>query len=256
MSCRTPLSLLTGLVLFYAAAATPARGGAVQFQLGEQDFSDGRTPILSSEIRAAGDGETFPFDGTLFGHDVKSDGLGRFEYDHTFDFGGYRPLAATLTIGLIDIDSPPDHPLDTISLSFDGVPQPTASLIGISSKFNPSSVEVVDLPIPIALLDDGMLHVTVAAKRPGYGNLGNAIQPDFSRLVVHTASAVIPGPVPPPIPGPDPSPDPGPQPGPVPGPIIDPGPHPVPIPPTLIPAGVLIALAALPRRRLGRWLRV
>src|SRR5688572_22698054 len=109
MSCFSfKFSACFGL-LCLALASSAARGGTVQVQLGEQDFADGTTPIYSSEIRAAGNGEAYPFDGTLFGHDVKSSGLGAFDYLHTFDLGGGRPVAATLTVGLIDIDSPADH---------------------------------------------------------------------------------------------------------------------------------------------------
>jgi hypothetical protein len=213
----------------------------VQVQLGEQDFADGTTPIYSSEIRAAGNGEAYPFDGTLFGHDVKSSGLGAFDYLHTFDLGGGRPVAATLTVGLIDIDSPADHPFDTIALAFDGVSQPDKPLAGISAVDSPSSVEVVDISVPIELLGDGMLHVNFAARRAGYGNLGNAIEADFSRLVIETAAAVVPGPD-------DLTPD----------PIIDPGPpSAVPLPPALMPAGILLAgLFSTPRRRLRRWLGI
>src|SRR5688500_12098321 len=101
-----PLPFLMCLGIFCAVTAA-ARGGAVQFQLGEQDFPDGETPVYSAEIRDAGRGDSFPFDGTFFGHDLKSSGLGTFEYEHALDLGGRTPLSAKLTVGLIDVDSPP-----------------------------------------------------------------------------------------------------------------------------------------------------
>jgi hypothetical protein len=63
-------------------------------------LADGKTPVFSKEIRAAGAGEAFPFDGTIFGNDVRSAGLGAFDYSHRFDLaGGAAPVAATLTLG-------------------------------------------------------------------------------------------------------------------------------------------------------------
>jgi hypothetical protein len=236
-----------------ACRAQPARAGSVQFQLGEQDFADGKTPVYSDEIRAAGAGEMFPFDGTIFGNDMKSaGGLGAFDYTHTFDLAGATPVAAKLTLGLIDIDSPPEHPLDTLAVLFNGVSQPVDFLRGVSVTGARSSVEVVDIPVPLDLLAGGTLHVSVVATKPGYGNLGNAIEPDFSRLMVETASGSV---TPPNNNGGGGDPDPIP----VPPPIIDPGPgpHAVPLPPMLIPAGMMLAgLAAMPKGRLRRWLRM
>src|SRR5687767_13464328 len=99
-----------------------ARAGTVQFQLGQQDFADGTAPVLSAHIRAAGAGEQFPFDGTIFGNDLQQS-LGSFDYAHGFDLRGARPLSATLTLGLIDVDSPATSPLETIGVQFDGVAQ-------------------------------------------------------------------------------------------------------------------------------------
>ena len=129
-------------------SAGVAGAGSVQFQLGEQDFADGKTPVYSREIREAGAGEAYPFDGTIFGNDVKPY-QGAFEFEHMFDLGTAEPISGTLTIGLIDIDSPADHPLDTISITFDGFGQPTDMLVGISALNAKSSVEVVDIPVPV-----------------------------------------------------------------------------------------------------------
>lgn len=242
-TARSVVACLVATAAAFYASAPVVSAGTVQFQLGEQDFADGKTPVYSREIKSAGAGEAFPFDGTIFGHDLKSGStLGAFDYTHTFDLGGARPVSATLTVGLIDIDSPADAPLDTVSLALDGFGQPTDLLVGISAMSAKSSVEVVDIPVPVELLADGVLNVRFAALRPGYANLGNAIEADFSRLVVQVepAPAIIPDPLPTPI-----DPDDG-------G-----GPQPVPLPPALIPAAVLIAgLAVAPKRRLRRWLRV
>lgn len=246
---RTRINTVARLAagLLASAAAFAARGGTVQFQLGEQDFADGKTPVYSREIRAAGAGEMFPFDGTVFGNDLKSNQLGAFDYVHAFDFGGATPVSATLTVGLIDVDSAPDAPLETVSLTLDGFGQPTDLLAGVSALGAKSSVEVVDIPVPVEMLSDGVLHVAFSAVLPGYGNAGNAIEPDFSRLVVEIESrrgndgggTIDPAPLPPPIVDPD-------------G-----GPRPIPLPPALVPAAVLIAgIALAPKRRLRRWLRV
>jgi hypothetical protein len=240
--------------------ARPAMAGSVQFQLGEQDFADGKTPVFSSEIRAAGAGEAYPFDGTIFGTDVASGGLGAFDFTHTFDLNGAKPLSAKLTIGLIDVDSTPEYPLDTVGILFDGVGQMTEMLRGISASGMKSSAEVIEIPVPLEYLGNtGTLHVSVVARRAGWGNLGNAIEPDFSRLVIETAAESNRPPtnggglgdnddggevIPPPGPIPQP-----PPPG--------PGPNPVPLPPMLAPAGLLvIALATAPKRRIRRWLRM
>lgn len=241
---RNTLHVVTACAVSLLWSAGLARGGAVQFQLGEQDFADGKTPVYSREIREAGTGEAYPFDGTIFGNDVKPY-QGAFDFEHTLDMGGAAAadmVSAMLTIGLIDIDSTPEQPLDTIALYFDGVRQPTDLLRGISASGVPSSVEVVDIPVPVELLADGVLQVSVVAAKPGYGNIGNAIEADFSRLVVQTT-----------LDGQEPG---GPGPGPFPPPPVDPGdpgsgPRPVPLPPVLFPAGILLAgLAALPRRRI------
>ena len=260
---RTTFPRLARLIANLAAGAIaallarPALAGNVQFQLGEQDFADGTTPVFSSQIRAAGAGEAYPFDGTLFGNDTVRGALGAFDFTHTFNLNGARPISAKLTIGLIDVDSTPQFPLDTVGVLFEGVSQPTEMLRGISAPGAKSSAEVVEIPVPLEYLGStGTLHVSVVARRAGYGNLGNAIEPDFSRLVIETAAesnrpptdgggidgngdnngggTVDPTPVPP-----------------TPTPPV----HLVPLPPVLAPAGlILIALATAPKRRIRRWL--
>src|SRR4051812_36801693 len=89
--------------------------------LGEQDFANGKSPIFSAEIAAAGIGEPFPFDGTSFGSDPGGV-LGEFQYTHSFSVGALVPAFATLTIGLIDHDSFTTAQ-DTIDLFFDGIQQ-------------------------------------------------------------------------------------------------------------------------------------
>jgi hypothetical protein len=220
-----------------AVATAAARGGTVSFQLGEQDFPDGKSPVYSSEIRAAGAGEAYPFDGTIFGNDVKTGpgSLGAFEYEHRLDFGGsaVKAVSATLEIGLIDIDSPSNHAFDTVAIEFDGVVQSSEKIVGISPRREPSSVEVVNFQVPPELLADGALRVSVTALRPGYGNLGNAIEADYSRLTVQTVPAIVL----PPDGGPSPS--------------------PVPLPAPLIPACVMLGgLAVIPRKRLRKWLNI
>jgi hypothetical protein len=116
---------------------------------------------------------------------------------------------------------------------------------------------VVQIPVPVEYLGNtGTLHVSVVAKQPGYANLGNAIEPDFSRLTIETAvesnrppidgggldgnnnGGGLPVPVPP-------SPPPGPT------------PQPVPLPPVLAQTGLIVfGLAIAPKRRLRRWLRL
>jgi hypothetical protein len=262
---RTPFPRLARLIANLVAGATaallglarPAMAGNVQFQLGEQDFADGTTPVFSSQIRAAGAGEAYPFDGTLFGNDTKSGALGAFDFTHTFDLSGARPISAKLTIGLIDVDSTPQYPLDTVGVMFEGASQPAEMLRGISAPGAKSSAEVVEIPVPLEYLGNtGTLHVSVVARRAGYGNLGNAIEPDFSRLVIETAAEANRPPA-----------DGGgidgnngggtidPTPGP-PTPTPDPVPS-VPLPPVLAPAGLIVlALATAPKRRVRRWLRM
>ena len=121
------VSLITAVLI--GAAATAARAGTVQFQLGEQDFADGTTPILSSQIKAAGVGEAYPFDGTIFGDDLTAESLGAFAYTHECPIVGTKPVSAVLAVGLIDADSTAKHPLDTISISFDGIEQSTSALL-------------------------------------------------------------------------------------------------------------------------------
>ena len=240
---RSKNNLLASLAFLFLAPFASA--GTVQVHLGEQDFPDGRTPVYSREIQAAGAGEAFPFDGTIFGNDLKKSGLGAFSYTHTFDLNGQRPVAATLRVGLIDIDSTPSAPIDTISLKFDGILQTTNAFIGVSNEHFASSVEVIDIPVPVELLADGKLDVSFAAKKAGYRAIGNAIEPDFSSLIIATAhGAVVP-----PILDPDFIPGPAPDPAaPVPA---------VPLPPALIPAGLFLAgFAAAPKKRLRQWMRI
>lgn len=255
---RLIANLVAGAIAALLGMGRPAMAGSVQFQLGEQDFADGQTPVFSSQIRAAGAGEAYPFDGTLFGNDTKRGALGAFDFTHTFDLNGARPVSAKLTIGLIDVDSSAEYPLDTVGVMFEGVGQPTEMLRGISAPGARSSAEVVEIPVPLEYLSSmGTLHVSVVARRAGYGNLGNAIEPDFSRLVIETAAesnlpptngggldgndgggSIDPTPVPP-------TPPPG------------PAPQPVPLPPVLAPAGLLVlALVTAPKRRVRRWLRL
>lgn len=232
------------------ATAEAARAGTVQFQLGEQDFADGTTPVLSAAIRAAGAGEQYPFDGSIFGNDLVPS-LGAFEYAHRFDLRGATPLSATLTIGLIDVDSPAHAPLDTIALTLDGIEQPAGLFAGVSAPGSPSSAEVVNVPVPVELLADGSLAIGVVAKRAGAGNLGNAIEADFSRLVIETDGRFDP---------PDPHDAHGDSEGNGDGNDNTDGnggrdPAEVPVPVVLLPAGLLLAaLVAVPKRLLRRWL--
>jgi hypothetical protein len=232
---RIAFHILASLTAAALSVATAANAGTVRFTLGQQDFADGRAPVFSEEIRQAGVGEAYPFDGTIFGNDLKAN-LGAFDYTHSIPLvGGGVPVSATLTVGLIDVDSTPDHPLETVAVSFDGITQPGDKFVGISASNSKSSVEVIDIAVPIELLADGELHVNFAAIRAGYGSAGNAIEPDFSTLTVETTDSIV-------LP---PEPNPG------------PGPHAVPLPPVLMPTGIMLAgLATLPKKRLSRWLRL
>jgi hypothetical protein len=252
-------NLVAGVIAALLGFAPSAMAGNVQFQLGEQDFADGTTPVFSSQIRAAGAGEAYPFDGTLFGNDTVRGALGAFDFMHTFNLNGAKPVSAKLTIGLIDVDSTPQYPLDTVGVMFEGVSQPTEMLRGISAPGAKSSAEVVEIPVPLEYLSStGTLHVSVVARGAGYGNLGNAIEPDFSRLVIETAAESNR----PPTDGggldgnngDNNLPDPGPVP---PTPPPGPAPQPVPLPPLLLPAGLIVfALATAPKRRMRHWLRL
>lgn len=169
-------------VLGITLVSGEVHGGVVN-QLGEQDFLDGQTPITSSAVVDAGVGEPFPFDGTIFGDDRIAGDFGSFEYIHDFALGGLSPTSATLTIGLIDHDSFfGTPPLDTIDLFFDGIQQPDDMFLGIS--FASSSASVVQVPVPIALLLDGVLTVRVAATLSGEADSlpGNSLAVDFSVL--------------------------------------------------------------------------
>jgi hypothetical protein len=185
------LALLCALM--FAPAVPRAYAGSAKFLLGDQDFSDGASPLLESAITAGGAGEPFPFDGTIFGSDATNE-LGSFAYVHTFP-ATMRVTSATLTIGLLDHDSPPSLPVDTIDIFFDGVQQPDDAFIGISaySFIFPSSASVVTMPVDPALLADGQLEVRVTATRAGSDSrfTGNSIHPDFSALTVHTPPSVV-----------------------------------------------------------------
>ena len=167
---------LSSAVVFAPAGA--ARAGQVTFQLGEQDFSDGQTPVWTSDIRSAGAGEPYPFDGTIFGDDEKPV-LGQFQYVHEFDLAGATATSARLTIGLLDLDSPPEDDQGTIALYFNGVRQSAQAFVGISDRAEPSSAEVVSVPVPLNLLADGHLTVTIQATEAGPGQMGNSVEADF-----------------------------------------------------------------------------
>ena len=67
---RVIANLVAGAIAALLGLGRPAMAGSVQFQLGDQDFADGAAPVFSSQIRAAGAGEAYPFDGTIFGNDT------------------------------------------------------------------------------------------------------------------------------------------------------------------------------------------
>ena len=46
---------------------------------GQQDFADGTTQVYERQVRAAGKGEPFPFDGSVFGDD-RTGSLGSVSY--------------------------------------------------------------------------------------------------------------------------------------------------------------------------------
>jgi hypothetical protein len=180
--------LSSAVVVFAPAGA--ALAGQVTFQLGEQDFSDGQTPVWTSDIRSAGAGEPYPFDGTIFGDDERPV-LGQFQYVHEFDLAGATATSARLTIGLLDLDSPPEDDQGTIALYFNGVRQSAQSFVGISDRAEPSSAEVVSVPVPLDLLADGHLTVTIQATEAGPGQMGNSVEADFSRLVIQTTDVPV-----------------------------------------------------------------
>jgi hypothetical protein len=170
----------------------PGTAGAAlstfQYQLGQQDFAGDNTPVFDSQIRAAGAGEAYPFNGTVFGDD-RTGKLGSLEYTHTFDAAiilrqsdGMR--SASLTLGVIDIDSPPGSK-PTLGVWFNDIRQPVDALFtGISAPGIPSSAEVVTVPVPLHLLGDGSLNVRLTALRAAPGFRGNSIAVDFSRLTI------------------------------------------------------------------------
>ncbi len=167
-------------------AGTTANAVTYDDLLGEQDFLDGQTPILSSETFLAGQGESYPFNGVLFGDDRYDNDFGEFTYTHTTLAPITDIVSATLTIGLIDHDS--FDSVDTIDFFFDGIQQNDSAFIGISH--NPSSASVVTVPVDISLLSDGQLVVRFISNAAPPSNHGNSIAPDFSLMSVQ----VIPEP--------------------------------------------------------------
>jgi hypothetical protein len=198
---RTPLAALGVAVVAMALLAPPgpARGGIAYFQypLGQQDFAGDNSAVLDLQIRTAGSGEVYPFDGSVFGDD-RTGKLGSLEYTHTFDAGtilatsnGMR--SATLTLGVIDIDSPPGWP-PTLGVWFNGVRQPTDALFtGISAPGIPSSAEVITVPVPLNLLNRGSLGIRLAALEHAPGFRGNSIAVDFSTLNIEAETPDSPG---------------------------------------------------------------
>lgn len=189
--------LFVASLSFWTLTQAASAGVVRSFQLGEQDFIDGQAPVSVPAVKQAGVGEPYPFDGTVFGDDRFS--LGAFTYVHTFDFGGFSPVSATLTLGLLDHDSFPGDAA-TVAIRFNGVPQPSGALVGDSMPSAASSASVVALPIPLALLAGGKLQVDVIAIRPAPGEAGNSLEPDFSRLTVELDALThepLPAPLPP-----------------------------------------------------------
>ena len=193
------LCAVAGPATLAGPAAAPQTKGRIESTLGDQDFADGQTPIFTRDLLGWSVGEPAPFNGTVYGNDMLPM-LGSFEYAHTFNLAGATPESATLTLGLIDIDSPPGSPA-TVALYFDDIVQPFGAFMGVSDATHPSSAEVVTVPVPTHYLLDGSLRVRVMATRPGPGMWGNAIEADFSRLIVTTTSnVVLPAPAPVPLP--------------------------------------------------------
>src|SRR4051794_28143228 len=189
---RTPLAALGMALVAIAVLARPgpARAGLSSFQytLGQQDFAGDNTAIFDLQIRTAGAGEPYPFDGTVFGDD-RTGKLGSLEYTQTFDVGTLRAMpggvrSASLTLGVIDIDSPPGWK-PTLGVWFNGVRQPTDALFtGISAPGIPSSAEVVTVPVSLDLLGRGSLGIRLAALEHAPGFRGNSIAVDFSTLTI------------------------------------------------------------------------
>ena len=103
-----PLARLLPAVLGVAAAAPAARAGlsdpvATQaFQLGEQDFANHTPRVTDRQIHAAGAGEAYPFNGTVFGDDRKAGkkALGKVRYTHTFDPADDYPAPCIAAAGI------------------------------------------------------------------------------------------------------------------------------------------------------------
>src|SRR4051812_38451444 len=109
MARRTPAAVVVVSALGLAACGPPAaRAGSTTLQLGQQDFANGTTRVYEWQVRAAGKGEPFPFDGTVFGDD-RTGAFGSLSYTHTFSppavlAHGAVIRSATLTIGIVDVD--------------------------------------------------------------------------------------------------------------------------------------------------------
>ncbi len=170
--------------------------GLSVFQLGEQDFIPSGGLIWDSDIKAAGLGEPSPFDGTNFGDD-RTRSLGSIKWTHAFTLPALEHgdviRSASLTIGVIDIDSPPGYPA-TVRLKLNGHRQPVDAFTGISMPGLPSSAQVVTVPVPVELLSEGELMVYLQAIRHAPGFPGNAIELDFSRLAIETSPGILPNP--------------------------------------------------------------
>jgi hypothetical protein len=176
---RCTLSLLAALLLLQFVPS--ANGGVTVYQLGDQDFSSGAGPITVDQIKAASVGEPSPFDGTIYGDD-RNNRFGKIRFSYSF---APAPGAAdaTLTLGLIGLDSPPGSP-STVKLFLNGVEQSNAAFAGTSSPHFRSSESVVSVPVSSVLLGSGTLDVTVKAFRRSPGFSGNAIEADFSTLSI------------------------------------------------------------------------
>jgi len=185
--------LATGLV-----SIAPAGAGTITDTLGEQDYIDGASPILSADFYSAGFGEVAPFDGSFFGSDV-SDTLGAISFTHNFSLAGTTPSNASITFGLFDHDSYEINQ-DTIDIFFDGVIQDDSVWLGISAI--PSGISVRSMNVDTGLLLDGALTVSIVATKRGQvtGGIddsfwkGNGIGVDYSTLKIEdqTGPSAIP----------------------------------------------------------------
>lgn len=236
------VSIAAAGVVTAALLARPVAAGTLQYPLGQQDFMDGAHPVFTTDIKAAGAGEPAPFDGSQFGDD-RTRALGEFSYTHGFFFSGPAPVSATLTVGILDVDSFPGDKRPTMRYFLDGVEQPGDAFTHISNPDSNSSAEVVTVSVPLHMLSDGLLDVTFEAKRSrkqrSFRGAGNAIAPDFS--VLSLTFDDVTGPNDEGTNGPDDGNN---------GPIPKPngpdnggggGNHAVPLPPAVIPGAVVLA---------------